>query len=1380
MPPDLLPRLARIWAEVLEQESVGGGDDFFELGGTSVKVMDMLSRVRAEFGVALGIQDLFHAPVLDAFAGALARAQAAPDPGRPAGVGPSPRRNEYPLSASQSRLWFLEQRYPGLPAYRTVTGISLRGALRQDALQSALDGVLARHPCLQAAFESRDGVPVQVIRPARSVPVPLLDLTALPEGEREIQRVAREELRAPLDLETDPMVRAVLVRLAADRHVLLLTIHHIVFDAWSRNVLVRDLAALYRRHREGSASGPTPGPLRFDFLDFAVWQGSAEYAARLDVERAYWKQHLGNDPLPFEFPLDRPRPPSPGFEASRETLRVPPDLASRLQELAKSSGTTLATVLLAAVQAVLHRHTESDSIVLGLVVAGRNHEGTAPLVGLFVNELAVRVDVGPGDGFRALLARTHGAVRGALAHQDLPLDEQVRAVRPARQIDQSPAFHVAYNFKPRREARYDFGPGLDATTVDIDPGVAPFDLMVDVERTGDAMAVHLDYDRQLFLPSTMQRLASHLGTLLQGVLADPDRPVSQLPLASPTERDMVLRAAAGRWPGEAAPDLVEQIQAQACRRPAHVAVEARDGCLTYSDLEATTNRLARRLRVLGVGRESRVGVAVPRGARELCALLATLKAGGAYVPVDPGHPVERVRVILEDAAPEVLIAPSDSPLLGAIPPGTKHLPLDDLAAGTAGFADAPMDEPVAPGQLAYILFTSGSTGRPKGVEVLRSGFANFLRSMALEPGLREDDRFLAITTTTFDISGLELFGPLWVGATAVVVDRQTSMDPRLLASALGRERVNIMQATPATWRMLVDAGWSGTRGLRMYCGGEPLSRDLANRLLALGSELWNLYGPTETTVWSTIERINADGARISIGRPIDRTRVYALDPAGGLVPPGVVGELFIGGDGVARGYRGRPDLTAERFLPDPYGPPGERFYRTGDLGRLLEDGRFECLGRTDHQVKVRGFRIELGEIESTLRTVPGVREVVVVAERQGSSDPRLVAYWIGEATREDLYARAREALAPYMVPSAYARLEAFPLTTSGKVDRKALPRADDVAVENAAPVAIERPRNDTEARIATVWASVLRIDSMGIDQDFFALGGTSLLAVQARSLLEREFGLEIPLRAFFESPTIRSIAGQIGSAVDPDEPIVAWLSRKPAGVPPVFCLLGVQLYQDVAEALLGVQPVVGIHVPTRYRPGDSTSIDIEGIARTYVDAIRAIQPDGPYHLAGFCFGGVVAYEVARQFEATGETVAQVAIFDGGLPGGYRTRLPSRAKEIAREALHAWRRFRGRPLSVADPAQPSGTDLVDLDVTSPDLRSAGRRYERTLGRIRARLLVFRALDRPPGARIPVGPDLGWSRFAERVSVCDIPSNHLELVRPPHSATVASRWSADLRR
>jgi len=480
-----------------------------------------------------------------------------------------------------------------------------------------------------------------------------------------------------------------------------------------------------------------------------------------------------------------------------------------------------------------------------------------------------------------------------------------------------------------------------------------------------------------------------------------------LPSLTDQQQARVLAAACGPEPAGEAPDVVARFREVVARRPGHPAVVAPEGTFTYLELDQLSDALAIRLRALGVRRDSRVGVAVPRGARELATLLATLKAGGCYVPVDPHHPPDRVRVILEDAAPEVLVAPGDSPLAAIVPPGTTLLPIEMI--GEAARGALAIDAP-APDQLAYILFTSGSTGRPKGVEIPRSAFANFLRSMEREPGLRESDRLLAITTTTFDIAGLELFLPLWVGATVTIADRETAIDPRRLRATLESDPPTVLQATPATWRLLLETGWRGDRGLRMLCGGEAMSPELAQRLVAGGGELWNVYGPTETTVWSTLDRVAPGTTRISIGRPIDHTRVYVLDGERRLVQPGEVGEIYIGGRGLARGYRHRPELTAERFVDDPYGPPGARMYRTGDLGRLLDDSRFECLGRIDHQVKIRGFRVELGEIEAALRGADGIDEVVVVADPRPDGDPVLGAFWVGSATRQALYERARAKL----------------------------------------------------------------------------------------------------------------------------------------------------------------------------------------------------------------------------------------------------------------------------------------------------------------------------------------------------------------------------------
>jgi amino acid adenylation domain-containing protein len=821
----------------------------------------------------------------------------------------------------------------------------------------------------------------------------------------------------------------------------------------------------------------------------------------------------------------------------------------------------------------------------------------------------------------------------------------------------------------------------------------------------------------------------------------------------------------GPEPAGAPEDLLERFAAQAARRPDHPAVEAHEGTFSYRRFDRVSDVLAARLRENGVGRDARVAVALPRGAREIAALLATLKTGACYVPIDPSHPIERIRGVLEDADPQVLITLTDSPLLRTMPATTRPLHLDELPS--ADEAAAFVREPVGDGSLAYILFTSGTTGRPKGVEIPRAALANFLRSMEREPGMKSADRLLAITTTTFDIAGLELFLPLWSGATVVIADRETACNPRRLRERLEQGSVSVMQATPATWRLLLDAGWRGDGRLRMLCGGEPMSAPLAERLLQAGGELWNVYGPTETTIWSTLEKIEK-GRPITIGRPIDHTQVYLLDEQLRPVSRGEVGELCIAGRGLARGYRGRPDLTAARFVPDPHGPPGSRLHRTGDLGRLLEDGRLECLGRMDHQVKIRGFRIELGEIESVLQRVEGVRDSVVMARAREGEDPMLCAYWVGSAPRDALLQAVRARLPAYMVPTAYVNLAEFPLNSNGKVDRKALPPPESGPA--IAPPGVG-PRNRAEERMASIWSDVLGVASVSVDQDFFALGGTSIHAIEICARIFRSFGVELPLRSFFETPTIERLVGRLGESDTSADPIVLTLGNGPAAAPPLHCLLGIALFQDVGRSFSGRRTVFGIHAPIRTLPGGEVP-GVAEIAARYVEAIRRRQPHGPYHVAGLCFGGIVAYEAARQLEATGERVATVTVIDGHLPGAeqisWGRRLAQLSGRMVRDPGGVLTRFRGgRPGKAAGDGQ---TKPVELALEGPQEHEATRVFERGAWGLRAHLLVFRARQRNEDPWLRIREDFGWKGRAVRLSLFDVDAGHLEIVRPPHVAEV----------
>ena len=885
---------------------------------------------------------------------------------------------------------------------------------------------------------------------------------------------------------------------------------------------------------------------------------------------------------------------------------------------------------------------------------------------------------------------------------------------------------------------------------------------------------------------------------------------SNLPIATiagfdDNARQWTLEAARGPEPPGQAPDLIDRFRAQVRRRPDHLAVEADDQRLTYRELDVASDRLARRLTALGVRPGSRVAVALPRGARELACLLAILKAGGAYVPIDPAHPSGRLRRILEDATPQVLIAPGDSPLLEIVSPQIVLFTLDSLLVD-ASHPDATdaMEQPgpsvICDDQVAYVLFTSGSTGRPKGVEIPRSALANFLRSMEQRPGLRDGDRLLAITTTSFDIAGLELFLPLWVGATTVIADRETVRDPWMLAALIRSARPTVIQATPATWRCLLETGWRGDGRLRMLCGGEAMSLPLAERLLPCGSELWNMYGPTEATIWSTLDRVEAGAARITIGRPIDHTQVYVLDEAGKLVAPGEVGELYVSGRGLARGYLGRPDLTAERFLPDPFGPPGGRLYRIGDLGRLLEDGRFECLGRIDHQVKIRGFRVELGEIESALREVPGVEEAVVIARERPGRDPELCAYWTGGADRGALHEGATARVAPYMVPSSYLHLEAFPLNTNGKIDRGALPAHGAEVADVAENRPVAAPVDDTELFVTQLWRRLLGRTRVDRNDDFFALGGDSLMAVMMLNAVAQRLHANVRVSSFVRAPTVEALAAEISKArdatEDASEQLVVRIQEGPGT--PLWLIHpagGHVVYGERLRVHMSPhQPILAIQ--SRGLDGKAAPLErIEEMADLYGSLVLAQQPRGPYLFAGSSMGGTIALEMAERLAQRGERVAFLALLDTMGPNfPRRTSQAVRLLDHLRDILEVreWATIKakvGRLLSRVrrggPTERPMGDDLPFTGTEQGTLLDAIERVmranQRALARYQYRPYTFpvtllRATEfsaRWPGMRFDDLTNGFGPLVPEGIEVVPFAGNHRNMLDEPQVGEVG-RW------
>ncbi len=1053
-------------------------------------------------------------------------------------LGPEPRarRNTIPrrqgtdpapLSFAQQRLWFLEQVEPGTPTYNMARATRLRGPLNSSVLRQSLGDIVARHEALRTSFTAVDGLPVQVIAPSLSLPLPIADFTGFPEGEREAQasRQAVEEARRPFDLTRAPLLRARLLRLGAEEHVLVLVLHHIVADEWSLGVVFRELAALYEAHLAGTPI--TLSGLPIQYADYAVWQRQWLQGARLERELSYWREQLRGAPAVLELPTDHPRPPVQTFRGAKQGLVLSQALTQGLRAVGRSERATLFMTLLAACKALLARYAGQEDIVVGSPIAGRTRTETEGLIGFFVNTLALRTDLSGDPTFRQLLGRVRETALGAYDHQDLPFERLVEELQPERNLSHSALFQVMFTMR-NSSAPAPRLAGLKVDPVLGDWAVARFDLSLFLRDEPDGLRVRAEYNTDLFEAGTITRLLGHLRTLLESIVADPERRLSQLSLLTDAERDQALvewNATSAELPRETVHGLIE---AQARRTPDAIAVVFEGAALSYRELNRRADRLAGRLQARGVGPEVPVGLCLRRSPDLLVGVLGILKAGGAYLPLDPTYPPARLDFMLADAAATVLVTQREvRPALPSGVPTVVCLDGDDEPMAPAD--REPVGGGVAGEQLAYVIYTSGSTGRPKGVQVTHQSVVNLLNSMREVPGLAAGDTVLAVSNLAFDIATLELLLPLVVGARVEIASREAAMDGRLLSAALRRSGATVMQATPTTWRMLVDSGWNGAPGLKALSGGEALSAGLAEGLLARGAKPWNLYRPTETTIYSAGAPVRT-GVSPALANLIANTRLYLLDRHMTLVPIGVPGELYIAGAGLARGYLGRPGLTADRFLPDPFAEvAGARMYRTGDLMRRLPDGRLEYLGRSDHQVKLRGFRIELGEVEATIARHPAVREVAVLAREDTPGDQRLVAYVVpteGRALEDgELQGFLQRQLPDYMVPAAFRFLDRLPSTPSGKLDRAALPAPDHQRSETSAGYVA--PRSAVERVLAGIWAEVLGRDRVGVHDNFFALGGHSLLATRVVARMARVLGLEVSLRLFFEAPTVAGMTQRL-------------------------------------------------------------------------------------------------------------------------------------------------------------------------------------------------------------------------------------------------------------
>ncbi|HEX2190564.1 MAG TPA: amino acid adenylation domain-containing protein, partial [Longimicrobiaceae bacterium] len=1046
-----------------------------------------------------------------------------------------PRRAEggpAPLSFAQQRLWFVQRMEPESAAYNLPLALRLRGPLDAPALLRALAGVARRHEALRTRFPAEDGAPVQVVDPPGREAVVLVEMEALggEDRERELRRLARAESLRPFDLAGEPPMRAVVARSGAEEWALLLTVHHVVSDGWSQGVLARDLSALYEAF---AAGGPSPlAPLPVQYADYAAWQRERLSGEELERQLAWWRERLEGAPPVLGLPTDRPRGPLHRALAAPLRFVLPPERVRPLRALAAAGDTTLFAVLLAGWQLLLARYAGEEDVVVGSPVAGRTHVELEELVGFFVNTLPLRADLSGDPPFRGLVERARQVLLGAFAHQALPFERLVEALRPERSLTHTPVFQVSIGLESRRGGA---GPLRLGTAVGepLETARAPakLDLTLNLVDDGDGVAGTLMYRTDLWDAATVERMLGHFARLLEGAAADPDRRVLDLPLATEAERERLLRewsggpAAAAATPARA---LHETFAERAARTPGAPAVVHGGATLTCAELDAWSARLARALRARGVGPEVRVGVLLEHSAEAVAALLAVLRAGGCYLPLDPASPPERLALLLDDAEVRVVLA--DRRWSGLVPSGRTVVHPDD---------DSPDEAPlprIHAESAAYLLYTSGSTGRPRGVVVSHAAAAAHLADVAEVYGLTAADRVLLFAALSFDPSLEQVLAPLLVGA-SVAVRGPEVWPPAELAGRVREQGVTVVNLPTAYWGALVQdraAAAALKRAVRLViAGGEafpPASARAWAELPGGAARLLNAYGPTEAVVTATVHEVGeedgAGGASVPIGRPVGRRRAYVLDAAGEPAPAGIPGELCLGGAPLARGYLGQPERTAERFVPDPFsGEPGARLYRTGDRARWLATGALEYLGRVDRQVKVRGFRIEPGEVEAALESHPGVHGAAVVA-RDGGSGPRLVAYFAaGEPLEvEALRAHAAARLPEHMVPAAWVRLDALPLTSTGKLDRRALPApGDDAFVRRG----YEAPAGRTEEALARIWSGLLRVERVGRHDNFFELGGHSLLAVKLVERMRRE-GLHADVRALFTTPTLAALAAAVG------------------------------------------------------------------------------------------------------------------------------------------------------------------------------------------------------------------------------------------------------------
>ncbi|MBT2605232.1 amino acid adenylation domain-containing protein, partial [Bacillus sp. ISL-53] len=1220
-------------------------DNFFQLGGHSLKTIQIRSRIKQQFGIEMVLKDIFEHQTIRELAVVLKETVGGTKKPNSGTISPGEQVEYYPMSHAQQRLFLLNSLEPDNLSYNMPLAVELNGPLDQKGFEKAVQMLIIRHEGLRTTFSIKDGEPVQQVSETPLSDCLFFDLSHLSDREQQqkLEDIRKSEEETSFNLNTGPLFHVKLYKLENNRHVLWLNMHHIIGDFWSWQVLMKDLTVLYESYCQGET--PSLPSLTVQYKEYAKWQNGRLEQGELDDAENYWIEKLSGELPILELPLDHPRPPIRTFTAAQENYMLNIEQVKKLKEIGHQQGATMFMTILSAVGAFLSKLGGQQDIIIGTPEAGRNRMELEGLIGFFVNTLPLRICLSNDQTFNDLLNQCKKVALEAYTHHEYPFDLLVENAKVDRDLSRSPIFSVMFQLVHSTE-NFQLG-DLSCRSLETETTMTNFDLMIICTETPEGLDIKFRYRNDLFDMDTIQRWIRYFSVMIDSILKDSNQKLTNLAIIDEQEQCQLLiewNDTKNIYPRDSCiHQLIEQRVLQCADK---IAVEYGDQHLTYHLLNEKSNQLAHYLSKQGVKVGDKIAVCMNRSLELVVTLLGIMKAGGSYIPIDPILPENRIKYMLEDSNAKVALG--DHSTLSELAP--EHILIIDpqrLAIQIENESRQVPAHSISAEQAAYLIYTSGSTGKPKGVQVSHRSVVNFLISMGEKPGIHMSDRLLSVTTMSFDIFGLELFLPLITGATVILATREETMSGFHLAKLIEGRGISIMQATPATWRLLLESDWQGCPNLKILCGGESLKRELASDLISRSKELWNMYGPTETTIWSAVHHVTELEGPVKIGHPVMNTELYILDSQMQPVPIGISGELYIGGDGVALGYWNRPNLTAERFLPNPFTERG-KIYRTGDLVRHLPEGTIEYLGRLDHQVKVRGYRIELSEIEAVLLQHSSISEAVVITKKDMLDDKKLIVYLVSSENRfpsqEELRKHCLTQLPEYMVPATFIELDKIPLTPNGKVNRKKL---EDLNVELPFHT-YTPPRDLNELSVTKIWEELLNVKSIGIHDHFFNIGGNSLKALLLQNTIRERFGVELPLNALFQNPTVADLCTHLRKNNSEHKACLVKLQQGDGSHPPLFMIHphggGVLPYIHLVKELGPEETIYGIQA-VGYDSSEEPLTSIDNMVFRYLEEIRRVVPQGPYRFMGWSFGGTIAYELARQLEHLGEKIEFIGLLD---------------------------------------------------------------------------------------------------------------------------------------